>query len=459
MRAVRPGSSLIRSRGEFSPRASVSALDRSSAAGYRTVVRRRSTRVCLITPAHLAANPRLVKEADALAEVGYDVQVFACQYMDWAVEADQTILRRAKWRWSLLCWSRDWQPYLFWKSRFRQHFCRHLLRLLRLNGLFSRSERLALRAYDRVLPELFHRVVRHPADLYIAHNVQALPVAATAARDHGAKVGFDAEDFQSGIRPFGVPSSLEWLSEFFERRYLAECGYITASSPDIADAYAVKYGVSRPVPILNVFSLWQRPEEFRRSSGRDPLTLYWFSQTIGANRGLEDVVRAVGNLGGCPIELHLRGNWQPGYRERLFRLAASVGLGPERIVVYDPAPPDELVRLASQFDIGLALEPGKDENNQIAISNKIFTYLLGGNAVIATATKGQRAIVEEIGKAGFCYWPGDVDALTQCLKVYFEDRTFLDAARWQAWEWGTKKYNWDLEKKKFLRVVETVLNS
>ena len=132
---------------------------------------------------------------------------------------------------------------------------------------------------------------------------------------------------------------------------------------------------------------------------------------------------------------------------------------PEQIIAHSPESPDEMVRLAGLFDIGLALEPGRDENNQIAISNKLFTYLLAGNVVIATATKGQRPVIEALGAAGFCYEPGDVDTLAHRLKLWLEDRTSLQEARRQAWDWGTRQYNWDLEKKKFLQVIETVLTA
>jgi glycosyltransferase involved in cell wall biosynthesis len=116
-----------------------------------------------------------------------------------------------------------------------------------------------------------------------------------------------------------------------------------------------------------------------------------------------------------------------------------------------------MVRLASLFDVGLAPEPGRDENNRIALSNKIFTYLLAGNAVVATATDGQRQVMEAIGEAGFCYAPADVGVLAGCLRAWFADRGALERARRRAWEWGTREYNWEREKEKFLRVVEEVL--
>src|SRR5947209_4268945 len=46
------------------------------------------SRICLVTPLHLSMNPRLVKEADALAEAGYRVTVIAPNFSEWGRAAD-----------------------------------------------------------------------------------------------------------------------------------------------------------------------------------------------------------------------------------------------------------------------------------------------------------------------------------------------------------------------------------
>ena len=75
------------------------------------------------------------------------------------------------------------------------------------------------------------------------------------------------------------------------------------------------------------------------------LRLYWFSQTIGAGRGLEEVVRAVG-LAGIPAELHLRGRPANGYLETL-RALTTTAAPKARIFVHEPSPPDEMARECS----------------------------------------------------------------------------------------------------------------
>lgn len=50
--------------------------------------------VCLVATGHLLANPRLVKEADALSKAGYATRVVACKFLPWADRADAEFVDR-----------------------------------------------------------------------------------------------------------------------------------------------------------------------------------------------------------------------------------------------------------------------------------------------------------------------------------------------------------------------------
>ena len=88
--------------------------------------------------------------------------------------------------------------------------------------------------------------------------------------------------------------------------------------------------------------------------------------------------------------------------------------------------------------------------------NTFLTYL-AGNAVAATDTVGQRPILERIGESGFLYTAGNVDALAHGLRHWYQNREQLESARQQAWSFGSHPYNWDVEKKKFLELVDGAL--
>ena len=54
-------------------------------------------RICLVSPSHVASNPRLVKEADALHAAGYDVHVVASWYFPPLDKYDLEIYAAAPW--------------------------------------------------------------------------------------------------------------------------------------------------------------------------------------------------------------------------------------------------------------------------------------------------------------------------------------------------------------------------
>src|SRR4029077_13751168 len=100
----------------------------------------------------------------------------------------------------------------------------------------------------RNVPELESAAKETNADLYIAHYVGGLVAAGNAARNKGARLGFDAGDFENGAFTFSHgPSAMDQLIEKFERRYLKQCTYISAASPGIAEAFREKYDLPLPV--------------------------------------------------------------------------------------------------------------------------------------------------------------------------------------------------------------------
>lgn len=408
--------------------------------------------VCLLTPGQPSTNPRLVKEADALIEAGHQVHIVCAHWASWADETDKLLLDSRKLKCTYVGGHPKSDSSKYRLTRLRHRLGRELMRL-------PIPVCPATWALCRVSPELQKAAEEIKADLYIAHNMGALPAAWSAARRRGAKLGFDAEDFHSGMSPQSEARSAETLLvERLERQILPQCDYVTAAAPLIAEMYALKYSIPTPKTILNVFPLNERPETLRDAGKSSTLSLYWFSQTIGSGRGLEDIVRAMGILKELNIELHLLGDWQPGYTVELAGLVSSVGLPITRIQVHAPAPPSEMVKRAAAYDVGLALEQADSLNRNICLTNKIFTYLLAGNAVIATATRGQQELMREINEAGFCYEVGDIESLASKLRLWCTDRMTLVTARRSAWSHGTKTFNWDREKLKFIQLVEDVLN-
>jgi glycosyltransferase involved in cell wall biosynthesis len=408
-------------------------------------------RICLVTPGHLSTNPRLVKEADALVEAGHEVAIVAADYTPWAREADREFATRP-WRVSKTL---HFGPHADLPSRVLQALRRRGGRALAKLGI--RHPAVIRAAWHPIAPELVSAAKSILADLYVAHYPAALPAAALAAREHGSRYAFDAEDFHLGDPSDGPEYVLErQMIRAIEGRYLPGCAYVTAASPGIAAAYARAYGIPLPSVILNVFPLDQAPPApTRRGTIKPNPSIYWFSQTIGPHRGLECAVRAMGISQSRP-HLFLRGTPAAGFIERLGKLATAAGVA-DRLHVLAPAAPSEMARLASCFDVGFVGEPGHTANNQIALSNKQFTYFLAGIPAVMSDTPAHRSAAHEAGAAVLLFPIEDPQGLASRLDALLCNPAALASARAMAWQIGQQRFNWNIEKAVLLDCVTSAL--
>ena len=397
-------------------------------------------RICVITSGHLATCPRMLKAADAFAEAGHDVRLVSAQFIDWAAEADQEISRKRSHIWSTIDYRWRTDPLRYWQTGLRFHAARRWVRVV---GPERVDIATLAAANGRAARDLMDLALAEPADLYYGGTCGGLAVTALAARRAGVPYGLDLEDFHEGELEYG-PAWDHWRSLLhrLQREVLRDAAFVTAGSAAIAARYEKAYDVS-VLPIHNTFSLPPYvPDPEPSTAGC--LRLYWFSQTVGAGRGLEDVVRAIG-LAGIRAELHVRGVAQVEYLARLRQLA-SVKLS---VHVHDPAPPDRMVELSLPYDAGLSPEEGRSVNRQLCLSNKALTYILAGLAVVLADTAGQRPLADDLGEGALRYRPGDIVSLAQGLRRWAEDRSRLRRARQAAWQAARLRWNWEDRREKW----------
>jgi glycosyltransferase involved in cell wall biosynthesis len=412
-------------------------------------------RICVITAGHLSTCPRMLKAADALAAAGHEVRVVSARYMDWARKADMDVrrTRSALWNWTPVDCMPGEDPIAYLSTGVRFRSCQALARIF---GPRCVPGVVAVRGYSRLHSELVQTALAEPADFYYGGTNGALAATTTAALRARVPYALDLEDFHTAEQEDSHQARLaHGLAERIERSVLSAAAFLTASSESIAKAYNDKYGL-RPRTIHNVFPLPAEPPNTAPRSGSS-LRLYWVSQTIGPGRGLEDVVRAAG-VASLPCELHVRGRPIAGYLERLRRLTAETGAG-LRIIHHEPAAPDTMVETCAGYDAGLALEQGQVQNSELCLSNKAFTYVLAGLAVVFTDTRGQRRIARDLGEGALVYTPGDIAALACGLKRWVDDRAALARARGAAWAAARRRWHWEHpeERGALLAAVEQAL--
>jgi glycosyltransferase involved in cell wall biosynthesis len=394
----------------------------------------------------------MVKAADALADDGYDVHVVSAQFTEWAARADADLLSRrdGKWKSTTIDYRRSSRTrYLYSGARFRSADF-----LAALIGPERSSVALAARARGRIHSELADAAASRPADLVYGSGT-ALAAAAFAADRVDAPFALDLEDFHTAEEDGATPRSRRAmeLTGHIESELLPKAAFLTGGSDAIARAYLRKYNV-RVTPIHNVFEPIPEHADIHQSSS-GPLRMYWFSQTIGPGRGLEDVIRSAG-IAEVPLALHLRGSVSPAYLDDLGAKAKKRAPLLE-IVHHEPGMPDDMVELSSGYDIGIATEQLRPYNRAICLTNKAFIYMSAGLAVALTDTEGQHPLVEELGADAVAFAPGDVKPLASALQLWSNDRAALGRARRASLEAARRRWRWSdpAERGKLLELVAT----
>ena len=402
----------------------------------------------LITSGQPSLNPRIVKEANALCNAGNRVHVIYAHWNRWGTEVDVQLLSSVKWT-PVLAGGQLASARHFY-TRVRHRVYKMLAR--RLGYAKINAECII----SRCSYELMEKAKSIKADLYIAHNLAALPAAVNAARYNKAKAGFDAEDFHRQEVTNDARAHEYQLAKIIEDKYLPLTRYRTAASPLIAQKYVELYPQLSFINVNNVFSLtYQSSIPVEQKSGG--LKLFWFSQTIGKNRGLEQVIFAMGKLlREVNIQLTLAGECTREMYMHLKVIFEQNQISATAIQILPPMPEADLFELAAAHDIGLALEPGFCLNNNIALSNKIFSYLISGLAVIATNTAAQQEFMTKHPGIGRSFDIGDTDALVAILEYYASNSRELLTARQNAWRLANEELNWEKESRKFLAIVESV---
>lgn len=385
---------------------------------------------------HLPLGPRPQKEAAAAVAAGFRVSMRGNWWDPRLAEEDQRLAHEIGIDFAPLLDLRGGSGLLL---RLKQRAARELFRL---------TGKATARSFGNGAPEMLKEACNLNPDLTMVHSEAGLWAGAQLLRK-GFRVGVDFEDWFSEDLPEadrkGRPVAA--LKEL-------ENAHLRAASPQFATTTAMASALKEaagtpdlPLTIPNAFP-WSKAPPHQQTN--TPLKLYWFSQTIGPKRGLEELATALESVTG-DWELHLLGNPR-NYRDWLDQTFSKTK---DRLTIHPPVSNSELPSFSAQFDLGLALEIPHCRNRDLTATNKIFEYLRCGLGVLATDTSGQTEIMSQCPDAGKVVPAFDAPALAQAIQQYVDRPEELDRTRKAAAQAAEHEWAWET----FAPVVGKALNS
>lgn len=379
-----------------------------------------------ISTLNFATNPRLVKEVRLALEQGHHAEVVCFEFNNWSYPFNQDIKKEFK-DVKLHIIPAGRSPFLPWvMSVFLESFFRVTGRFIPLKGWVLSQ---AVTRRTNLLVKKIKDINGH-FDLVIGHNPGALYPAWLAARKFNCKCGFDVEDYHPGE---GNDQLVQKLTLQLMNFYLPQMGYVSFAAPLMKTRTISDIGNEGMhwLEVYNFFPKNEFHEEQEKSNG--PLRIVWFSQNVNYKRGLEQIIPALERYQDR-IELTLIGNKKHEFFETFLSKYSFVKYLP-------PMDQTSLHLHLSSFDVGLAIEPGKDYNNIIAWSNKLLTYFQCGLFVLASDTPAHKNFFNRFPQHGISL-PLQADLATEAIEKMLtmkewiqsgKEKRFL-AAQEQCWE-------------------------
>ncbi len=407
-------------------------------------MQKNNKKIALVTASHLSSCPRLLKEAELLDQQGYELHIVYLNSVPVIEELDRAIVQKnTHWNFYPIYWYGENSNFIQkWISKIKYQF----FNLLKLNSDLIQS----------TSDVLINTTINIKADVYIAHHPSVLVAVAKAAEKYNAKYVYDVEDAFSFMNTKNIqyPDNKVY---YVETKYIHQASLLSFASPLYKNLYIQTFQLkNKMIDLLNVFNLNEfEVLQYKDRKDLKKISFYWHSQTIGLNRGLQDVISTLSTFDHNKWELHIRGHHTLDVKNELLNSLVDKD-AVESIFFHQAISSTELPLHTKEHDIGLALEAKISINRDLCISNKLLEYIASGLVIIATNTQGHSFIMEKLNAKDFTY--SNKDGLKKILASIFDSSFDLKKYKNDSMQLAKRELNWELQSKTWLKEIKDLLN-
>ena len=293
-------------------------------------------------------------------------------------------------------------------------------------------------------------------ELFHAHDLNTLPVAAALSRRTGGRLIYDAHELYPDISTLSRLESRIW--RLVERRLIRRADRVLTVCDSIADVLARRYGVSRPTVVLNC-PLRLPPSPTR--DGVDPLRgplglapdvpVVLYQGGFSPNRGLGTLVLSARLLRAGVVVLM---GW--GSLEAELRTAIETEGLEERIMLLPPVPQSDVVLACTHATLGVIPYEPRGLNNLFSTPNKLFDFMAAGVPLVGTQMPELTRFI--VGcDIGVTVPSGDVARLASGIQDLLDHPARRLLMRENALA-ASRRYCWDEEQRALLDVYAPETN-
>lgn len=282
------------------------------------------------------------------------------------------------------------------------------------------------------------------ADVYHAHDAEALPVAAVLSLRRGSQAVWDShEDLPRLVAgrswiPRPVRAAAAVLVRHLERLLVSRCALVISAEDEGAKRFPPdRTVVVRNYPLAQEFKVAaETPHDSRSVSAV-------YVGDLTRERGAVEMVRAIGAVTSeLSPSLILGGRInQPGLARELEETA-----GWERTTFLGFLSREEVGDAMARARLGLLLLHPIRKYTEGAVAVKVFEYMAAGIPVVASDFGVYRDIVGR-HRAGLLVDPLDVDAVREAIETLLRDPEHAEQMGFRGRRAVREEYSWDVEER------------
>ncbi len=353
---------------------------------------------------------RIFREAHSLHRAGHAITIFSTAF--------------------------DGQPLIGWEQMDVQ--------LLRID----RSQSLR-KLYPMFWHWAYKRLISVKADVFHAHDLDALWPCARAAKRLNKPLIYDSHEFWTQQSSLVNRPIIQSVWNQLERYLIPQVHRIITVSQTIAESLSDKYQVNIPITVLRNLPMY-RPykNSFLLHNKLDlstdiPIVLY--QGGFLTDNGLVEQIRAAKNFGDAVFVLIGGGPCE----QELKSIVDNEGLR-NKVYFIDRVPFSELHSYTCSANLGLCLIKGTGKSFYNSLPNKLFEYMMGGLPIIASNFPEMKNVIQKTG-VGMTINPTDINAISFEVQNILKNKNELDRLH-DSTIVASKIYNWEKESKVLIRL-------
>lgn len=256
-----------------------------------------------------------------------------------------------------------------------------------------------------------YRLVKSQSfDVYHAHDLNTLPVAAAIARRTKGRLVYDSHELYTEMSTMKRVERFTWRR--VEHALIRRPDAVVTVCESIAGELAERYRIPLPLTLLNCPPASMRPASqetnlLRREAGLldDPRKILLYQGGFVPNRGLAQLVSASRYLENAVVVMMGWGRIEHELREQI----SVEGLA-DRVIIVPPVAQEELLSFTTGADVGVIPYEAIGLNNYYTTPNKLFEYIAVGLPIIGSRFPELRRFLEgyDLGRTFDAHDPYDI---------------------------------------------------